>query len=164
MSIKFYQDVDNKLKVIDSAELREKTVGDFVAERGLQSEMTNSIARYFIPWKLFLEMVRDTMVEGEQEMDPDFMQIVDTDEQYVHIYMPIKSVPHLITANDNMINIVPDALLTPDDDNIVIDFINKSTIESFTINNSDTTMINNVLFVCGLFLMLYIIYRLSVLE
>uniref|UniRef100_A0A6C0CBW4 Uncharacterized protein n=1 Tax=viral metagenome TaxID=1070528 RepID=A0A6C0CBW4_9ZZZZ len=164
MSIKFYQDVDNELKVIDSAELHEKEVGDFVAERGLQSEMMNNISRYFVPWKLFLELVRDTMVEGQQEMDPDFMQIVDTNDQYVNIYMPIKAIPRLVTANDGIINIVPDALLTPDEEKIVIDFITKPVIETFSINNDDTMMIHNVLFVCGLLLIMYIIYRLSILN
>lgn len=91
-----------------------------------------------MPWKLFLELVRDTIVEGQQEMDPDFMQIVNTNNQYANIYMQIKAIPRLVTANDRIINIVSDALLIPDEEKIVIDFITQPVIEAFTINNDDS--------------------------
>lgn len=161
MSIKFYQNVDDEFKVIDSATLNENVVSEFVAERGLQSEMMNNISRFFIPWKLFLEMVRDTMVEGQQEMDPNYMQLVDENGQTINIYMPIRGEPRLVTSADGIINIVPDALLTPDEEKVVVDFMYIPMIETFAIDHSDTKVIHNVLFVCGLFLMIYITFRLS---
>lgn len=161
MSIQFYQDVNNEMKIIDSADLNEEIIANFVADRGLVSEIKDGKFIYFIPWKLFLEMVRDNMSEGQQEMNPDFMKIVDNNDYHINLFIPIDDVKQLITAADGIINIFPDALKIQDEENIIIEFVSEKKIEKFDIVD-DSDMLNNVLFIGGILLIIFILYKLNI--
>jgi hypothetical protein len=173
MSIKFYEDINNKMIEITSAKLDEDKIANFVTERGLKYiNMPGDNTIYYIPWKLFLELVRNTMVETQQELNPDFMRLIDNSESTIEMCLPIEAKTNTITSKFGMINIVPDMLMIPDEYAIAIKISSTSSsnkdknlnfcpprqIEGFTANTSN--MINNILFIGGLLLVAYIIYYL----
>jgi len=123
--IKFYNG-KTKDSLISSATLTQNNVANFVVDEGIMNDYDDNYFYVQMNWEHFLKMIRQTMVEEEQWMDPNYMEIDDD----VVIYFPIDNNNVAFTSNNGMINLVPMMITTSEEDLITIQFANKYNIDN----------------------------------
>ena len=112
--------------IIDSATLTQEKVAKYVMENGLNNDTGNNYFMCKMNWKHFLAMIREVMTEEEDWMDPNYMFIVNNEIYDVTVFLPINNENKPITEKSGLIYLVPIMMTTPDEDLIIIEFINKS--------------------------------------
>ena len=116
--------------IIDSATLTQEKVAKYVMENGIYNDTGENYFMCKMNWKHFLEMIRETMTEEEQWMDPNYMYIVNNEIYDITVFLLINNENKPITENSGLIYLVPIMMTTPDEDLIIIEFIsftNKTT-------------------------------------
>jgi len=125
--------------IIDSATLTQEKIANYVVEtpslktsglipqgeNGILNETENDYFSCQMNWKHFLAMIRETMVEEEQWMDPNYMLVQNNDKWDVVVFLPIDPNEKIITATSGLIYLVPIMINTPDEDLITIKFNNR---------------------------------------